>query len=542
MNKSTQKARTEKAERLLMEPVLLLCMVGAGPFFGLYARNFANYTSRSEILAFAPMAIVALAGSYAIGFAILRPTSFRLSSLLAIFGFLFFQYGAVSNLIEGLDGGAAAQAAAWLLLLVVGLGLAFAFGQRLGFHRTLMVVAATGLLLPGFSIATFRGQPVGPALPIEEAFPLAGNQVWSGEPVRLPSIYWIVPDSYPAEGELTQRYLFDNSSFLTALRDRNFFIAGQSFSSYSNTLLSVSSTLDMDYLFDENDRFSVLVGGVRTTLPGKANRGPKETIAGDNRSVGFLKQLGYRYVHFEARTYDATRCRGYEDVCISGMPLVRSDLQSVLLAQIPYRLLSAFGDAPLAEPRPVKAGTKSASGTGIPELASGLAGLEPGGPVFVYAHIYSPHAPNTNDPECRLIGERRGRLWKRAFTDQVRCVNRQLLQLVDEILGRDPEAIIIISSDHGPRATRRANVSISQYSQRQIREYLSILNAIRMPKSCAVHLQSDIVPINAMRAVFACLGGHAPRYLEPRYFLVRASPGPDDYGLIRKVSPHDRLR
>ena len=542
MNELTPKAPTKKTARLLMEPVLLLCMVAAGPFFGLYARNFADHASRSEILEFAPMAIVALVGSYAIGFAILRPKSFRLSSLLAIFGFLFFQYGAVSDLVARIGGGAAAQAAVWLLLLVAGLGLAFALGQRLGFHRALMVVAATGLLVPGYSIATFRGQPVGPALPIEEAFPLAGNQIWSGEPVRLPSIYWIVPDSYPADAELTKRYLFDNSSFLNALRDRDFFIARQSFSSYSNTLLSVSSTLDMDYLFDEHDRFSVLAGGVRTTLPGKANRGLKETIAGDNRTVGFLKQLGYRYVHFEARTYDETQCRGYEDVCINGMPLVRSDLQSVLLAQIPYRLLSAFGDAPLARPKPVKAGTKTASGTGIPELASGLAGLEADGPVFVYAHIYSPHAPNTNDPECNVIGERRGRLWKRAFTDQVLCVNRQLLQLVDEILERDPEAIVIINSDHGPRSTRRADVSILEYSQKQIREYLTILNAIRMPESCAAHLQSDIVPINTMRAVFACLGGHAPRYVEPRYFLVRASPGSADYGLIRKVSPHEPLR
>ena len=111
MDELRQKAPTEKTARLLMEPVLLLCMVGAGPFFGLYARNFADHALRAEILAFPPMAIVALVGSYAIGFAILRPTTFRLSSLLAIFGLLFFQYGAVSDLVAGIGGGAAAQAA-----------------------------------------------------------------------------------------------------------------------------------------------------------------------------------------------------------------------------------------------------------------------------------------------------------------------------------------------------------------------------------------------------------------------------------------------
>ena len=44
-------------------------------------------------------------------------------------------------------------------------------------------------------------------------------------------------------------------------------------------------------------------------------------------------------------------------------------------------------------------------------------------------------------------------------------------------------------------------------------------------------------PVNTMRLIFACLGGHAPRFLEAKYFMVQPAPRHPDFGRLRRVYP-----
>ncbi len=69
----------------------------------------------------------------------------------------------------------------------------------------------------------------------------------------------------------------------------------------------------------------------------------------------------------------------------------------------------------------------------------------------------------------------------------------------------------------------------------QIRESLGILNAIRLPKPCRSSAQTNLSPINQMRLVFACLGGHAPNLVPEQHFIAR--PDSPDRGGLRRVRP-----
>jgi len=516
------------------QALLLMSLVALAPFARLYARNIGDDLVATEIRYYAAAAVAVLCGIYLLLHVLVRPKTHWLSAVCATFVLVFFQFGEITDALANRGAGQVLQALGWSAVLLAALGVAAALGARAGFHSFLLVFAGFSLAVPAYEIVSAQARPDGNIPSPERAYELTGNRIWSGAPVRRPHIYWIVADSYPGRAVLRDALHFDNRRFYRALAKRGFYVAHASHANYSTTMLSISSTLEMEMLYegDGNSSLSEIRG--RHDAPVRTNRNRLDTIAGDNRSVAFLKQLGYRYVHFEGLSYQATRCRGFEDVCLSAMAPRFSELESVLLAKVPYRLLGLVRDDASSEPRRRKRRRRSESGTGIPELAAGIAELPVDRPYFLYAHIFSPHGPYSNDAQCNRIPARpMGRHVD--FLNQLQCVNLQLTELVDQILRDAPDAIIFINSDHGPRLSVFGYQSIFDYSPSQIREHLSILNAIRVPPTCRTHLKPDLSPINTLRLVFACLGDHRPRFIEDRYFVSAARRKNPDHGRIREV-------
>ena len=147
-------------------------------------------------------------------------------------------------------------------------------------------------------------------------------------------------------------------------------VARESYSNFSTTLLSVPSTLDMEYSFDEDEPiYEAKFGTGWTRLPGRTNSGVHASFGGDNRTVSWLRRLGYHYVHFEGQSFLITRCQGQEDLCIRGALAGLTELQYRLLSLTPFRGL--FEDW-LALHRGRQPRKRAASGTGIPELGKSL--------------------------------------------------------------------------------------------------------------------------------------------------------------------------
>jgi hypothetical protein len=530
MNALPQKP-AEASSLLLAKPVALIFLVCSAPFAWFYRLNLDDGLRATDIVPYALATFAVFSSVYLVLYRLLRPRTYRLASVIAVFVIMFFNYYEVTRLFDALGADRYAQALGWGALAVAALVVATALGGRVAFQQFLLLFAMANLATPLFLSLTQGSAPVGPGLRPNEAYPLEGNPIWSGRPLRKPNIYWIVSDSYPNETQLRDYYHFDNSAFLDTLRSKGFYVASDSYANFNNTSLSVPTTLNMEYVFEESERFAIERNGELIQRPGRTNRTLLDTLSGDNRTVSFLKQIGYRYVHFEGAVYLNGRCRGYEDVCIRNKRRVVSELETRLLQLIPSKPVLKLlpGLRTLVE-------AKNASGTGIPELAEDLAVLEVQEPFFLYAHITAPHPPVRNDAECRLLPYDPDRKGPGPFVDQVKCVNRQLTALLSQILADDPEAIIMLSSDHGPRmSTRESGTRLDDLSLLQVRENLGILNALYLPDDCRRHLHPDITPINSMRLIFACLGGHPPRFIEPRHFAIQWGP---DAGRIRRVDPH----
>jgi len=516
------------------QSLLLLALVTLVPFAQLYARNLQDDIAAVEIRHYALLAVAILVGSYLLLHALIRPRTPWLSAVCAAFAWIFFQFAEITDVLAKWGAEPGLQTLGYCAAMLVALGAAAALGRHVVFHRFLLAFVALSLALPIYAIASAVAQPDAPPSTSGPVQRLSGNPIWSGTPVRRPNVYWIVADSYPGRSVLQDEFHFDNKRFYQALSNRDFFVAHASHATYSTTMLSVSSTLEMETIYESGEDASIMTMLDGQQVPAGSKHNRLDIIAGSNRSVGFFKQLGYRYVHYEGLTYQVTRCRGFEDVCLSGAPSRLSELESVLLAKTPLGQLGIVERGTrLTTGRPKKR-ERADSRTGIPELAAGIAGLPTDRPYFLYAHVFSPHGPHTNDAHCNLISKRRMRK-KKDFLNQLQCVNIQLVELIDQITRDTPDAVVIVSSDHGPRLSALGFQSIFDYTPAQVREYLSILNAVRLPSSCRTRLMPDLSPINTLRLVFACLGGHEPRFVENRHFIATAWPKHRDYGKIREV-------
>ena len=512
-----------------LAPTVLLSLA---PFAWFHAGNLHEPIRLGDLAIYA-LCTSAVALALLLGLeALPRAKPGRAAGGVAVAVFLFFNYHGISSTgVEigySQDGVALVYASVALGAIAIGTLL----GTRRGFQQFLLVFAAINLAVPAVLIAMDRGssglERTRP--PLEYGLP--GNDVWSGTPRREPNVYWIVVDSYPNARDLLDFYGFDNGLFVKDLGARGFAVTPESYANYSTTLLSVPSTLEMDYVFDQQDPvYEVARAGSWRRRPGRTRSGVNAAIGGDNRSVSFFRALGYSYVHYEGGLFLITRCQGTEDVCLEGGSAGLSDLESRLIALTPTHWFFANIDAFPVELRPRKS---AASGTGIPELQKDLEERSLPEPFFLYAHIASPHRPYTNDALCNLLPLEFDRSGNRHFLAQLQCVNRQLLELLDSIAERDPEAIVLLSADHGPRLSVRKGTSLYSHSKRQLRESLSILQAFRGPPECLASLTPGLTPINSLRWVFACLGDEPPRWKPEHHFIARSDA--PERGRIRKVS------
>jgi len=529
----------------LTRSIGLIFLVSVAPFLSFYAHNVQEISDASPILVFAAGAFFLSALFYLLLNRLVRTTGTRLVSAYAVFIILFWNFGNLESSLNDTGFRFSVVSLIWFSTTALAVVIAFVFGNRRAFFTLLFFFAAAGIVLPALDLLVRVDGGESRRDDSAQAYSLGSNVIWSGNPVRRPSIYWIFADSYPNTGVLKEYYGFDNSEFVALLKERGFYVAEESFSNFNLTLASVPSTFNAEYAFEppgnamENGEWK----------KGQTNSGLFNAVLGDNRSVSFLKQLGYRYVHYDHGWLSAYACGGYEDICIQNKPFLLSDLETQLLFMAPFQVLVALFDRGSSGffhhhvDGATRAGLRG-SGTGVPEFGENLAAIEIDDPIFVYAHFMSPHAPFTNDANCETIDTRflksEGEELNALFVGQVQCLNRHFIDLVDGIIARDPEAIIVLAGDHGPRHSvpKVPRARLDDFGDVRIRESLGILNAIRVPEECAAPLNPRWTLVNTMRLVFACMGGQEPRLVEPKHFILRWNKSNPDAGKIREVFPN----
>lgn len=343
-------------------------------------------------------------------------------------------------------------------------------------------------------------------------------------PSSPPDVYYIVLDGYGRQDVLEQVYGFNNNEFITFLESRGFFVAEQAQSNYVQTPLSLSSSLNFDYI-----NFAKEYAG-----PKSINRLPLFSLLRENRTFAVLEQAGYRFIATSSG-YPFTEFTD-ADVYISPYLSSLNELERFYLSTTALDPLisanSSLGDAlRYYLPLPGYEASRERILYSLNELAKIP---EMDGPKFVFVHIVGPHPPFVIDRHGEAVGSSRPYLagdgeafggspaeYQEQYIEQLRYINSQMQIAVDAILDNSARApVILIQGDHGPGSLLRRD-SIDRTC---LFERASILSAYYLPDRQS-QLSHDISPVNSFRVVLNAYFGTELDILPNRtYFSPQSWP------------------
>jgi hypothetical protein len=291
----------------------------------------------------------------------------------------------------------------------------------------------------------------------------------------LPDIYLIVLDRYSRSDWLKEWSDYDNSAFIESLREMGFYVADCSRSNYSYTLQSMTSELNMAYLntlFDQMD--NVLL---------------KQRLM-ENEVARLLTGMGYEFIAFKTG-YPAIEMKQadhfYAPEDIVNMTNFEVLYLDTTLAAVPldfYKRSIREGETQLTFEE-----------TKLKEHANQVNAVfdylenppDYDAPVFVYAHVVSPHPPSLFREDGSINYD-----WESdpdANDKTYQYVNQRALEVLPNVIGHsDPAPIIILQADHGNGDMGYANL---------------ILNAYYLPDGGVEDLYPTITPVNSFRLIFS---------------------------------------
>jgi hypothetical protein len=487
---------TDFFERGLFAPVLLSIQ----PVLHLFSINVAELNF-SEIIR--PLFVSLLFGLLVLGLAFLFLRDGRRARLAAsLFLVLFFLFGDVAVWISKVFGLGPARANLVTLILVAAIMMTWIWLIQ----KQVRNVASANLYFNLLAILFFlyTGVRMGSYL-LESGLsftskPSVQAAVVASAETR-PDVYYIILDGYGRQDILQELYDFDNSSFLNDLSARGFYVAEESSSNYIQTMLSLSSSLNMDYLQ------TLKANGTKIE-----KRGDLVHLVENNPVRSILAQNGYQMISFH-NEYKATISSAeiYYDDSQSGFAYPVTAFESIWIDHSMARVLShvpALSKALIEMPYDTHRRHILFTFTKLQEVPA----LD--GDYFVYAHIIAPHPPFVFDEAGEAVAhetpftlndanyyirDHSQRNYIAGYRKQLQYVNNLVLETVDAILARSTTPpIIILQGDHGPGAY----LHWGSLENTLPAERFGILNAYYFPGQEYARLYPSISPVNSFRVLF----------------------------------------
>jgi len=205
-----------------------------------------------------------------------------------------------------------------------------------------------------------------------------------------PDIYYLILDGYGRADQLERLYGFDNEKFLESIEDQGFHVLSRAVSNYPQTLLSITSVLNFEYLHE------MLGAG----LTGVQDRRYVRKLLRDNQTTTLLREAGYHITSIASPYYEANVLEADTVFANWRFPTV-FELAILDMTPVPW-LLS-------------KAGVKLSYDLHRSRILFALDQLtempsQPG-PKFVYCHIQYAHPPFVFDEHGGPVNPDRPYTW-----------------------------------------------------------------------------------------------------------------------------------
>jgi hypothetical protein len=486
--------------------------------FSLFAHNIAQIKASAIIrsLLFVPLIAFIL-----LSFLRLLLKDWRRSAVLTtLYLLLFFSYGHVYHYLEvnpimGLElGRHRILLFTYLLIAAVCTWLVITKLHNLvSVTEFCNIVSLTLMLFPLFQTVSFSISQQKAETTMVSLASTTGESRLIGSP-SPPDVYYIILDGYLRPDKLKEDFNIDDSAFISALQQLGFYVATCSQANYTQTALSMASSMNMNYL----DSLGV------ANLEGKDSSVLYPLIE-ENEVLKLFKQLGYTTIAFgtdyywlnmenvdyyyrpESKALNAGESRlqlnGFESMIMrESAGLLLTDI----LSSLPEKIKPEF-DYPDRYHRELVL-------YDFDQLHNIPLAVK--SPKFTYAHIVAPHPPlvfGIDGEWVDLPEDLDNAGWRKAYTDEIQYVNQRTLDTVREILAvSSVPPVIIIQADHG------AMIS-------DILNYPEILNAYYLPAGGSDVLYPTVSPVNTFRIVLnQYFGGEYPLLEDKTYISSYTAP------------------
>jgi len=311
--------------------------------------------------------------------------------------------------------------------------------------------------------------------------------------ILTPDIYYIITDGYPGSNALKEVLNFDNHDFYDFLQSKNFCVSKEALSNYPITNLSICSSLNMDYIhnFFDHSKFSSDQEAIHALYQSHLN----------NRVIKEFKKQGYKYIHL-VNHWEQMYFNSDDNADIEIKSSESTDFLKVLLQKT---LIGIFQ----------KNIFTTASRKNMQFLFEKLKSLvEIKGPKFVFAHLICPHEPyifdqNGNSP--KIINEDPSSQENiPLFLGQIKYLNKVLKDVIENILEKSPNSIIIMHADHGSEFLLHSKSIKSKDctpiwpvdpSPEMLLEKFNIFSAIYLPQKNIEVYRFFKTPVNIFRFI-----------------------------------------
>ena len=298
-----------------------------------------------------------------------------------------------------------------------------------------------------------------------------------------PNVYYIILDEYTSSKVLKDVFNFDNQDFISQLSARGFHVTENSHSNYASTFLSLTSSLNMEYM-------NYLTDAVGAD---SSDRKLLYQLYSDNNIMNIFKSFNYTLVISHPFS-DYFTLSGYE-MCAD--TTFSSQLNTILwgstILNPIFGIISEhfYADRILCQ---------------FSELSNLHNSIEE--PFFVYVHFLLPHKPYVFDPsghlkEFQINSTNTPQDLKLDYIDQVQFANKKVIETIDKILlESDSPPIILLQGDHGT-ATLLTQFGKNWHNKNDesMTERMSIFNAYYLPDQNTDLIYDSITPVNSFRLI-----------------------------------------
>tara|TARA_Y100000748_G_C15468606_1_gene477919 strand:- start:107 stop:1537 length:1431 start_codon:yes stop_codon:yes gene_type:complete len=307
-----------------------------------------------------------------------------------------------------------------------------------------------------------------------------------------PNVYHIILDEYTDNEILQKKFGYDNSEFLEFLQKNDFQVPGKIFSISAATDKELSSILNMKY----PESF-----GWASENYEKMN---------NNSVMSIFSENGYTIIETNSMMRYKNFSNVNEKLCYDTNFINSEFLDQILNKSIIRYFLEKHQEN-------TRRDTVRCTFDVLMEIPSTT-----NKPTYVFSHLYVPHPPFLFDKNGENISPNHREIsglqsWENedGYVNQLIYATDQTTMVIDNILQKDPSAIIVVQGDTG---TLTGTNQKSEKTFDDVYQSHSILYAIRIPGEMNLE---NTYPINTYRIIFNNIFDMNYQYLEPFNFEIK---------------------